>query len=175
MSEEAEGNIDPAETLTLYFGNTHSLIRVEEDGHNKHEWLFFIRPSHASLIEEVQIFLHPTFRNPKIILQYAPYEIRRLGWGYFTIYANVILKAGYRWLSPDAVDAPDGGERGSLPLEWMLDFDGQGSQRRCRLKVVKEKEGQEVEDVRQREEVRRLWLLQRERDPDWVDEHVEEM
>lgn len=172
--EEAAGDGDGAETLVMYVGNTHSEIRVKEDGHNKHEWNFFIRPSRTDVIEEVQVFLHPTFRNPKIILQYAPYEVRRLGWGFFTIYANVILKAGYRWLSSDAVDAPDGGEEGSLPLEWTLDFEGLGSQQRRRLRVMKEKEGQEVEDVRQREEVRRLWMRQRERDPDWVDEPVEE-
>ena len=52
----------------------------------------------------------------------------------------------------------------------MLDFQDRGSQGRCRLKVRKEKEGQESEDAAQREAVRRLWMQQRERDPDWVDE-----
>lgn len=79
----------------------------------------------------------------------------------------MILKVGYSWLSSDADDAPDGGEKGMLPLEWTLDFDGQGSQGRCRLKVKKEKDGQETEDAAQREAVRRLWHLQRARDPDW--------
>jgi hypothetical protein len=103
-------------------------------------------------------------------LQYPPYEVRRLGWGYFTIFAHVILKVGYSWVSSDAEDAPDGGEKGMLPLEWTLNFDGPGSQGRCRLKVRKEKEGQEQEDEAQREAVRRLWNQQRARDPDWADE-----
>ncbi|QDS68999.1 hypothetical protein FKW77_009403 [Venturia effusa] len=157
------------ETLTLYIGNTHNHIRNEDtESKNKHEWKFFIRTSRNDLIEEVQIFLHPTFRNPRIIQQWPPFEVRRLGWGTFDIYANVILKVGYSWLSSEAEDANDGGEKGLLPLKWLLVFDGQGSQGRCRLKVKKEKEGQEAEIAAQREEVRRLWNRQRERDPDYV-------
>lgn len=81
----------------------------------------------------------------------------------------MILKAGYSWVSADAEDTPDGGRKGKLPLEWTLDFNGRGSQGRLRLKVRKEKDGQEVEDEAQREEVRRLWARQRDTDPDWVD------
>ena len=129
--DEAEGAAS-VETLTIYIGNSHSLIRLEDsESHIKHEWKFFVRPSRTDLIEEVQIFLvsishlkdieisvlkpsqHPTFRNPRIIVQYPPYEVRRLGWGYFTIFANIILKAGYSWMSSEAEDAPDGGKRGS--------------------------------------------------------------
>ncbi|KAJ4513139.1 hypothetical protein HRR83_005498 [Exophiala dermatitidis] len=167
--EEEDDFGSSIETLTVYIGNEHSLVRTEGESNNRHHWKFFVRPSRTDLIEEVQIFLHPTFRNPRVIVQYPPYEIRRLGWGYFTIFANVILKAGYSWLSPDAEDAPDGGRNGKLPLEWTLDFNGRGSQGRLRLKVRKEKEGQEAEDEAQRDEVRRLWARQREIDPDWED------
>lgn len=102
-----------------------------------------------------------------MILQLPPYEIHRLGWGTFTIYANIILKAGYRWMSSDAEDTADGQVQGKLPLEWHLDFNGRGSQGRWRLKVKKEKEGQEVEDAAQREHVLRMWRQQRVRDPDY--------
>lgn len=112
---------------------------------------------------------HPTFRNSRVIVQYPPYEIRRLGWGFFTIYANIVLRAGYSWVSSDAEDTADGGIKGKLPLEWTLDFNGRGSQGRLRLKVRKEKDGQEQEDQHQTEQVRRLWTRQRENDPDWVD------
>jgi hypothetical protein len=112
---------DSVEVLTIYIGNEHRLIRTDESMSNiKHDWKFFVRPSRTDIIEEVQIFLHPTFRNPRIIVQYSPYEIRRLGWGYFTIVAHVILKAGYSWVSGEAEDAPDGGEKGMLPLQWTL-------------------------------------------------------
>lgn len=102
------------------------------------------------------------------MVQFPPYEIHRLGWGTFTIYANVILKAGYRWLSSDAEETVDGQEQGKLPLEWSLDFNGRGSQGRWRLKVMKEKQGSEIEDAAQRESVLRVWRQQREQDPDWI-------
>lgn len=111
---------------------------------------------------------HPTFRNPRVIVQFSPYEIHRLGWGTFTIYANVILKAGYRWMSSEAEETADGQVQGKLPLEWHLDFNGRGSQGRWRLKVKKEKENQEIEDAAQRESFLRGWRRQREQDPDWV-------
>jgi hypothetical protein len=168
--EQVVEESESVETLTLYIGNTHTLIRNSDtESRNKHEWKFFIRTSRNDLIEEVQIFLHPTFRNSRIIQQWPPFEVRRLGWGTFDIYANVILKVGYSWVSSEADDAPDGGENGLLPLQWRLDFDGEGSQGRCRLKVKKEKEGQEKEIAAQREEVRRLWNQQRERDPDYTE------
>ena len=100
------------------------------------------------------------------MVQWPPYEVRRLGWGYFPIYANIILKAGYSWVSSDAEDTRDGAPKGKLPLEWTLAFGG-GSQALLRLKVRKEKEGQEVEDETQREQIRRLWQRQRETDPDF--------
>lgn len=70
-------------------------------------------------------------------------------------------------MTSEAEDTRDGQTKGKLPLEWTLDFDGRGSQGRLRLKVNKEKAGQEVEDAAQREAVTRLWRQQRERDPDW--------
>jgi RING-type zinc-finger len=49
---------DSVETLTLYIGNTHQLIKPDSGGSpNKHNWKFFVRPSRTDLIEEVQIFL----------------------------------------------------------------------------------------------------------------------
>jgi hypothetical protein len=87
----------------------------------------------------------------------------------FTIHADIILQPGWSWLSSEAEDAPDGGRKGKLPLEWTLDFNGRGSQGRLRLKVKKEKEGQEIEDAAQRERVYRLWRHQREHDPDWTE------
>jgi len=161
---------DSVETLTIYIGNEHRLIRTHESfSNNKHDWKFFIRPSRTDIIEEVQIFLHPTFRNPRITIQSSPYEIRRLGWGYFTIVAHVILKAGYSWMSGEAEDAPDGGENGMLPLQWTLDFSGRGAQGRCKVKIKRQKEGIDEEMQRQGERVRRIWTEQRRADPDWVE------
>ncbi|KIX07415.1 uncharacterized protein Z518_02068 [Rhinocladiella mackenziei CBS 650.93] len=165
----AEDFASSVEALTVYVGNEHSLVRTDGESNNRHHWKFFVRPSRADLIEEVHIFLHPTFRNFHIIVQYPPYEVRRLGWGYFTIFASLILKPGYSWVNSEAEDAPDGGTKGKLPLEWTLDFNGRGSQERLLLKVKKEKEGQEADDEAQRQEIRRLWARQQETDPDWVE------
>lgn len=39
------------------------------------------------------------------------------------------------WLSEDAQDEVDGAEKASLPLEWDLSFDGEGSMGRCLFKI----------------------------------------
>jgi hypothetical protein len=61
-AEERSGNEDESgasvEALTLYIGNTHRLVRVEDpESHNKHDWKIFVRLSKTDMIEEVQIFL----------------------------------------------------------------------------------------------------------------------
>ena len=102
------------------------------------------------------------------MLQFPPYSLRRVGWGVFTIFANIVLKAGYSWVSPEAEDTADGAPKGKLPLEWTLDFQGRGSQGRLRLKVKHEKDGQDSEEERDVLRTRRLWMQQRARDPDFV-------
>lgn len=141
-SEEAQDGLDgeSVQTLTVYIGNEHRDIDPDPEGlaANKHEWIFFVRPSRTDIIEEVHLHLHPTFRPNNIVRSRPPYSVTRIGWGYFTITASVILKAGYSWVSSDAVDSPDGAEKGMLRLEWALDFGsfgGAGAMGRCRLKV----------------------------------------
>ena len=59
------------------------------------------------------------------------------------VVAYMILKAGYSWISDDAVDSPDGAAKGMLSLDWVLDFvgsDGKGSMGRCVLKVKNDRE-----------------------------------
>lgn len=142
-TEQETGEIS---TLTLYIGNKHNLIQTESGSQNKHSWKFFVTTSASDLLEMVVVHLHPTFRNPTLVLETPPYEIRRLGWGYFTITADVILKEGYSWICSEAEDTPNGRYRGMLSLDWTLDFDGQGSQGRCRLKVRRENSCDNVND-----------------------------
>lgn len=52
-----DGSTSRVETLTVYIGNEHSLVRTEDGSNNKHQWNFFVRPSRSDLLEEVQIFL----------------------------------------------------------------------------------------------------------------------
>lgn len=167
---ESEGlGGDAIQTLTVYIGNRHTRVPpVEDSPHNEHEWTFFVRPSRTDIIEEVHIFLHPTFRQNRVVRQRPPYQISRLGWGTFTITASVVLKAGYSWVSDDAQDSPDGAAKGVLPLEWDLDFagfGGRGSMGRCRLKVKNDRDWDGVSDEEERDQ--REWgrmIRQYERD-----------
>ncbi|KAH8199024.1 hypothetical protein TruAng_006810 [Truncatella angustata] len=160
---------DSIQTVTVYIGNRHDWIAPKPDSpRNQHEWTFFVRPSRTDIIEEVHIFLHPTFRQNHVVKQRPPYQISRLGWGVFTITASVVLKAGYSWVSDDAQDSPDGAAKGVLPLEWMLDFDGfdgKGSMGRCRLKVKNDRGWEGISDEEERDQ--REWgrmVRQYERD-----------
>lgn len=58
--EEADSNNNGGEgtiqTLTVYIGNRHQLVRDAEDA-NKHDWTFFVKPSRTDIVEEVQILL----------------------------------------------------------------------------------------------------------------------
>lgn len=141
-AEEAQDEIEGAnvQTLTVYIGNSHRLVTPDpsSNSQNAHEWSFFIRPSRTDIIEEIHIHLHPSFRQNHIVRSRPPFSVTRLGWGYFTIMASVILKAGYSWVSSDAHDGPDGAEKGMLGLEWGLDFDSfgaTGAMGRCKQKV----------------------------------------
>jgi len=128
-----EEELTTVETITVYIGNKHSLVPAAPGSGNCHDWTFFVRPSRTDIIQAVKMNLHPTFRPPSVIRQDPPYEIRRLGWGYFAINAQVILRKGWAWLSNDAY----GEEKRALPLDWTLDFEGEGSMGRCRLKIKK--------------------------------------
>ena len=155
-ASRASGEGGEIQTLTLSIGNRHHLVPNESA--NTHEWTFFVRPSRTDIIEEVHIHLHPTFRPSRIIRTRPPYEIRRLGWGFFTVVAYVILKAGYNWVSEDAENSPDGAEKGMLGLEWVLDFDrfgGRGSMGRLKLKVKNQRDWAGVDD--EEEEDERVW------------------
>ena len=146
-ANEANGEGSEIQTLTLSIGNSHR--RTLTESANSHEWKFFVRPSRTDIIEEVHIHLHQTFRPPRIIRTRPPYEVTRLGWGYFTILAYVMLKPGYSWVSEDAQDSPDGAEKGMLGLEWTLDFErfeGRGSMGRLKLKVKNQRDWHDVSD-----------------------------
>ena len=153
-ANKTSGEGGEIQTLTLSIGNRHQLVQSETD--NTHQWTFFVRPSRTDIIEEVHMHLHHTFRPSRIIRTRPPYEVTRLGWGYFTVLAYVMLKPGYSWVSEDAQDSPDGAEKGMLGLEWTLDFDrfgGRGSMGRLKLKVKNQRDWHDV-DVEEEEDER---------------------
>jgi len=163
--DEDEEELTTVETITVYIGNKHSIVPAAPGSGNCHDWTFFVRPSRTDIIQAVKMNLHPTFRPPTITRQDPPYEIRRLGWGYFAINAQVILKKGWAWLSNDAY----GADKRGLPLDWTLDFEGEGSMGRCRLKVKKF-----VAELAVEEEPTGVALHQSDDEDEWEDEEDED-
>ncbi|CAO2653770.1 Nn.00g031810.m01.CDS01 [Neocucurbitaria sp. VM-36] len=120
---------DGVEGVMILIGNKHRLVRGSEDD-NEHDWTFFVRTSRPDIVKEVRVDLHPTFRPPRLTLRNPPYEVRRLGWGWFTIEAEIILKEPYSWVIDDASTRQPG-----LLLPWTLDFEGRARQGRVRARV----------------------------------------
>lgn len=75
-------------------------------------------------------YKHPTFRPPQVTLRKPPYEVRRLGWGTFTLEAEIVLKEPYSWVLDNS-----GTRQAGLELTWMLSFEGRGRQGRVRARV----------------------------------------
>ncbi|KAF2849499.1 hypothetical protein T440DRAFT_452310 [Plenodomus tracheiphilus IPT5] len=88
---------DGVEGVMMLIGNKHRLVRGADDA-NEHDWTFFVRVSRPDLIQEVRIDLHPTFRPPRVTLRNPPFQVRRLGWGHFTLDVEIVLKEPYRWV-----------------------------------------------------------------------------
>ncbi|KAK5051939.1 hypothetical protein LTR84_002742 [Exophiala bonariae] len=128
-------------TLTLLIGNTHRLAPLsqlsDKSDQNKHDWTFFVRPSRQEMVQEVVVHLHKSFRDHKIDLRHSPFEIRRWGWGTFTIFVEVILKPGYTILHDDATETTEKGLNNRMMLEWPLTFEDDGGQGKLRVKVQK--------------------------------------
>ena len=123
------------ETVVILLGNRHALVTGEDGAGNKHDWTFFVRFSRPELVSYVRVNLHPTFRPPVVVLRGAPFEVRRLGWGYFNIEAVVVLKEGWEWVGGSEVRGELSDRKGALGLGWMLDFEGEGRQGRVRAGV----------------------------------------
>lgn len=122
---------DGIEGVMILIGNKHRLLRGTDDA-NQHDWTFFVRMSRPELVKHIRIDLHPTFRPPALTLRNPPFEVRRLGWGYFCIRAEIVLKEPYSWILNNGSTRQTG-----LELTWTLDFEGRGRQGRVRAKVKK--------------------------------------
>ncbi|KAF9729174.1 hypothetical protein PMIN06_000079 [Paraphaeosphaeria minitans] len=125
------------ENVAILIGNRHALVGGGDEPGNKHDWTFFVRLSRPDLVSHVKVNLHPTFRPPSLILRDLPFEVRRLGWGYFSIRATVVLKEGWEWIGGSEVRGELSDRKGALELGWTLDFGGDGKQGRIRAGVRK--------------------------------------
>ena len=68
--------------------------------------------------------LHPTFRNPKVFVNQAPFRLCKVGWGYFELPITVHFKKATGILDPQT-------------FEHTLSFDGDGKHRKFVLTVNK--------------------------------------
>lgn len=131
-AEEAAGTVQQDEyaiqNMVLVLGNSHrdiestfSPITGEDE---KHEWTFFIQSSHKDVIEQIQVILHPRFREHRLVtLKTPPFSVTHLGWHYFTIHAGIQLKQGWEWVDESmAVDIDKTRRKARLPVQWLLDF-----------------------------------------------------
>ncbi|KAJ5233339.1 uncharacterized protein N7469_005105 [Penicillium citrinum] len=111
--------LQASESMTLVMGNTHRLVTPQEPTpRNKHMWTFYIHVSEPEKIEEVRIYLHPTFVPSMLLFKNLPFSASRIGWGYFTITTIIKLKEGYFWRAIESE---------YLTLQWELDFNEYGS------------------------------------------------
>ena len=99
--------------VVIKIGNTHKLLAIEEN--NKHKWKCFVLfPEEVEKkIDYVVFNLHETFKVPIRKVDKAPFEIKSIGWGYFTIKIEVVFKksTGIK----------------NMKLEHELCFDGNGT------------------------------------------------
>lgn len=121
-------------TMLIMLGNSHRKVDPTPSPYTgsmrHHEWTFFVKSSQPELIEEIQVILHPTFREDRLVtLREPPFSITHKGWGYFTIFAGLQLKKGYEWIDEErAVSSNRDRKKDRLPFDWLLDFRGNGSQ-----------------------------------------------
>ncbi|KAF2014109.1 hypothetical protein BU24DRAFT_315275, partial [Aaosphaeria arxii CBS 175.79] len=130
--DEARVGVAGIESMVILIGNKHSLVRASPGSDNQHDWTFFVKCSRSEIVHQIRINLHPTFHPPQLTLDGPPFEVRRVGWGYFNIEAKILLKSPYRWVT-------EGTDAGTdiLTLDWMLNFEDRGRQGRVRAKVKK--------------------------------------
>eukprot|EP00698_Gefionella_okellyi_P008504 TRINITY_DN2109_c0_g2_i1.p1 TRINITY_DN2109_c0_g2~~TRINITY_DN2109_c0_g2_i1.p1 ORF type:complete len:424 (-),score=80.55 TRINITY_DN2109_c0_g2_i1:107-1378(-) len=112
----------------VYIGNTHELVSSEladddAESRNSHQWGIFVStdPQDVTgrsemarqMIDRVELALHPTFTPRTVVLQQAPFQLKRIGWGTFDVGVRVHFKEALR----------------CAPLEVVhrLSFDGAGT------------------------------------------------
>lgn len=136
---------DGTKVMVLIVGNSHRKVPPTISPHTgnmrEHEWTFFVKASDQDVIEQVEVILHPTYRDERLVMLKSPQlSTTRLAWGSFTIFAGVVLKEGWEWVGEDIVvdsDIDNGRVRDRLPVQWRLDFSGGGSMRTQMLKIKK--------------------------------------
>ena len=61
---------------------------------NNHEWKFFLKLEKGNIkdyVNKVEVLLDPTFGDVALVLRSAPFEIKRIGYGTFTLGVKIFF------------------------------------------------------------------------------------
>ena len=117
------------EKIKLFYGNNHEIVE-NKGSNNIHQWTFFIKGEIKSkwqikeIIKKVEVELDPTFGGVPLLLRGDNMEIKRRGFGEFTIVFKIFWQ---KWLKMEPVT-----------LEHHLNFMKQTTKKVFVLKVNKE-------------------------------------
>jgi len=70
-------------------GNTHQLT----DDCRRHRWKLYVK---GRALKQVEVFLHPTFKDNHRVITAAPFEVSAIGWGSFEVALKLHTHAGAR-------------------------------------------------------------------------------
>jgi len=111
MMEKLEEKFQPTPTVSkisgpllnkkLIIGNEHTLISEADAKESitlpgtkmRHNWKVFVRETDSnSVIEKVEFGIHASFQPSQIEVTSPPFEIERVGWGFFVVRIKVYYK-----------------------------------------------------------------------------------
>jgi len=119
----------------IIIGNTHESLAG--NNRNNHKWKFFVMvldedqslgaipkvPS-SYYIEKIEVFLHPTFTPARLVLTGEPFEVKRIGWGVFTIRGNIYFASRFN-LPPMGFEHLLSFDRNGTHRSFLIDFSSQ--------------------------------------------------
>ncbi|EFC49131.1 predicted protein [Naegleria gruberi] len=80
---------------SFFIGNEHTVISRSDQ--NIHKWTMFVRMDSrenvSDFIHSVEYRLHPTFKPNVVVVDKAPFELTRFGWGYFTVKVKITFQS----------------------------------------------------------------------------------
>lgn len=126
--EEVKQHAEKYIKVRFLYGNTHALVEAAAGTENIHEWNAYVkaaRPEAEKYIDSVVFRLHPTFINPVRTIKRAPFEVKGLGWGYFTIPITIKWKKEYGLAN--------------RKMDYELSFDGAGREMSFFVDIEKDK------------------------------------
>lgn len=126
--EEVKHHAEKCIKIKFLYGNTHALVVARAGSQNTHQWNAYVkaaRPEAEKYIDTVVFRLHPTFINPVRTVKHAPFEVKGLGWGYFTIPITI------KWKKKYGLD--------NKKINYELSFDGQGREMSFLVEIERSK------------------------------------